>query len=155
MVAARCRGCRRSGLAPRENLAPAARVAPLLRAARDLARWAERRGAGGAGHPEGRAIAPDERAAAAVELELTLAEVDAALRVAIATQMLRRERLRGGEPRGGNLSSGDVLSSGDILSSGDTGQLLAAWAAALEAVLAAEDLDGLATALYTVGGPVP
>ena len=153
-------------LAPREELAAAARVAPLLRAARDLARWVKRRGAGGAGHPEGRAIAPDERAAAAVELELTLAEVDAALRVAIATQMLRTERLRGGEPRGGNLSSGDVLSSGDILSSGDvlssgdilssgdTGQLLAAWAAALEAVLAAEDLDGLATALYTVGGPV-
>jgi hypothetical protein len=141
-------------LAPREELAAAARVAPLLRAARDLARWAERRGAGGAAHPEGHAIAPDERAAAAVELELTLAEVDAALRVAIATQMLRTGRLRGGEPRGANLSSGDVLSSGDILSSGDTGQLLAAWAAALEAVLAAEDLDGLATALYTVGGPV-
>src|SRR6202167_4042437 len=116
-------------LAPREELAAAARVAPLLRAARDLARWAERRGAGGAAHPEGHAIAPDERAAAAVELELTLAEVDAALRVAIATQMLRTGRLRGGEPRGANLSSGDVLSSGDILSSGDTGQLLAAWAA--------------------------
>jgi hypothetical protein len=146
-------------------------VAPLLRAARDLARWVKRRGAGGAGQPEGRAIAPDERAAAAVELELTLAEVDAALRVAIATQMLRTGRLRGGELRGGErrggelasgdalssgetLSSGDVRSSGDVLSSGDTGQLLAAWAAALEAVLAAEDLDGLATALYTVGGPV-
>jgi hypothetical protein len=141
-------------------------VAPLLRAARDLARWVKRRGVGGAGQPEGRAIAPDERAAAAVELELTLAEVDAALRVAIATQMLRTGRLRGGEPRGGDLasgdalsssdilSSGDALSSGDVLSSGDTGQLLAAWAAALEAVLAAEDLDGLATALYTVGGPV-
>ena len=136
-------------LAPREELAAAARVAPLLRAARDLARWVKRRGAGGAGQPEGRAIAPDERAAAAVELELTLAEVDAALRVAIATQMLRTGRLRGGEPRGS-----DLLASGDILSSGDTGQLLTAWASALEAVLAAEDLDGLATALYTVGGPV-
>jgi hypothetical protein len=32
--------------------------------------------------------------------------------------------------------------------------VLAAWDAALEATLAAEDLDGLATALYTVGGPV-
>ena len=136
-------------LAPREELAAAARVAPLLRAARDLARWAERRGAGAAGRPEGHAITPDERAAAAVELELTLAEVDAALRVAIATQMLRTGWLRGGEPRGS-----DLLASGDILSSGDTGQLLTAWASALEAVLAAEDLDGLATALYTVGGPV-
>jgi hypothetical protein len=134
-------------LAPREELAAAARVAPLLRAARDLARWTERQGA--AGKPGSPAIGPDERAAAAVDLELTLAEVDAALRVAIATQMLRTGRLRGGEPRGS-----DLLASGDILSSGDTGQLLTAWAAALEAVLAAEDLDGLATALYTVGGPV-
>jgi hypothetical protein len=135
-------------LAPREELAAAARVAPLLRAARDLARWAGRRRAAGAGQPEGAAIGPDERAAAAVDLELTLTEVDAALRVATATQMLRIGRLRGGEPR----ASAPALR--DILSSGDTGQLLAAWAAALEAVLAAEDLDGLATALYTVGGPV-
>jgi hypothetical protein len=126
-------------LAPREELAAAARVAPLLRAARDLARWAEQRGAG---RQEGSAIRPDERAAAAADLELTPAEVDAALRVATATQMLRSGRLRGGEARG------------DVLASGDAGQLLAAWAAALEAVLAAEDLDGLATALYTVGGPV-
>ena len=36
----------------------------------------------------------------------------------------------------------------------DAEQVLAAWDAALEALLAAEDLDGLATALYTVGGPV-
>jgi hypothetical protein len=129
-------------LAPREELAAAARVAPLLRAARDLARWAERREAAAGGKPQDPAIGPEERAAAAVDLELTPAEVDAALRVATATKMLRAGRLSAGEP------------SADILSSGDTGQLLAAWAAALEAVLAAEDLDGLATALYTVGGPV-
>jgi hypothetical protein len=132
-------------LAPREELAAAARVAPLLRAARNLARWADRRGAG---QPRGAEIGPDERAAAAADLELTPIEVDAALRVATATKMLRS-----GRPRGGK-AGGDVLASGDVLSSGDTGQLLAAWAAALEAVLAAEDLDGLATALYTVGGPV-
>jgi hypothetical protein len=129
-------------LAPREELAAAARVAPLLRAARDLARWAQRQGAADGGQPEGAVIGPDERAAAAADLELTPAEVDAALRVAIATRMLRSGRLRGGEP------------SEDILASANTGELLAAWAAALEAVLAAEDLDGLATALYTVGGPV-
>ena len=126
-------------LAPREELAAAARVAPLLRAARDLARWAERRGAG---RQAGSAMGPDECAAAAADLELTPAEADAALRVATATQMLRSGRLHGGQARG------------DVLVSGDAGQLLAAWAAALEAVLAAEDLDGLATALYTVGGPV-
>jgi hypothetical protein len=126
-------------LAPREELAAAARVAPLLRAARDLARWAERRSAG----PQpGAAFGPDERAAAAAAFELTPAEVDAAWRVATATKMLHSGRLRSG-PGGA-----------DVLVSGDAGQLLAAWAAALEAVLAAEDLDGLATALYTVGGPV-
>ena len=42
----------------------------------------------------------------------------------------------------------------DVLATGDAEQVLAAWDAALEALLAAEDLDGLATALYTVGGPV-
>jgi hypothetical protein len=141
-------------LAPREELAAAARVAPLLRAARDLARWAQQHGAAGDGQPEGAVIGPDERAAAAVDLELTPAEVEAALRVATATRMLRSGRLRGGEAGGDAATSEDILSSADILSSGDTGQLLAAWAAALEAVLAAEDLDGLATALYTVGGPV-
>jgi hypothetical protein len=126
-------------LAPREELAAAARVAPLLRAARDLARWAERRAAG---RQAGVAFGPDERAAAAADLDLTPAEVDAALRVATATQMLRTGRLGGGSSRG------------DVLESGDSAQLLAVWAAALEAVLAAEDLDGLATALYTVGAPV-
>jgi hypothetical protein len=133
-------------LAPREELAAAARVAPLLRAARNLARWADRREAAQAaraGEPNGLAFGPADRAAAAADLELTPAEVDTALRVATATKMLRTGRLRGGEP-----------APGDVLSSGDTGQLLTTWAAALEAVLSAEDLDGLATALYTVGGPV-
>ena len=126
-------------------------MAPLLRAARNLARWADRREAaeaGGAGQPNGLVFGAADRAAAAADLELTPAEVDTALRVATATKMLRSGRLRGGEARG------RVPAPGDVLSSGDTGQLLTTWAAALEAVLAAEDLDGLATALYTVGGPV-
>jgi len=126
-------------------------VAPLLRAARNLARWADRRAAAEAaraGQPNGLAFGPADRAAAAADLELTPAEVDTALRVATATKMLRSGRLRGGEARDG------VPAPRDVLSSGDTGQLLTTWAAALEAVLAAEDLDGLATALYTVGGPV-
>jgi hypothetical protein len=116
-------------LAPREELAAAARVAPLLRAAREVARWA-------AGH-RAMALGPRQRAAAAADLELTPPEVDAACRVAAATHML------GADP-----------GPGDVLASGDAEQVLAVWGAALEAVLAAEDLDGLATALYTVGGPV-
>jgi hypothetical protein len=110
-------------------------VAPLLRAARDLARWAARHGATPPG-PEGAVPGPREHAAAAADLELTPPEVEAAWRVAAATGMLA-------EP-----------GKGDVLASGDAGQVLAAWGAALQAVLAAEDLDGLATALYTVGGPV-
>jgi hypothetical protein len=126
-------------------------VAPLLRAARNLARWADRREAAeaaGAGQANGLAFGSADRAAAAADLELTPVEVDTALRVATATKMLRSGRLRGGEAQDG------VPAAADVLSSGDTGQLLTTWAAALEAVLAAEDLDGLATALYTVGGPV-
>ncbi len=42
----------------------------------------------------------------------------------------------------------------DVLVSGDAGEVLAVWDDALTLMLAAEDLDGMATALYTVGGPV-
>ncbi len=41
-----------------------------------------------------------------------------------------------------------------MLASGDADDVLAAWDAALTVMLEAEDLDGMATALYTVGGPV-
>jgi hypothetical protein len=63
----------------------------------------------------------------------------------VATRMLPGDP-GSGEPGGG--------SPGDVLASGDAEQVLAVWDAALKAILAAEDLDGLATALYTVGGPV-
>jgi hypothetical protein len=128
-------------LAPREELAAAARVAPLLRAARDVARWARRQDGGSTLGPEHTALGPEECAAAAADLELAPAEVEAAWRVAAATRMLPGEPGSGGFP-------------GDVLASGDAEQVLAAWDAALKAILAAEDLDGLATALYTVGGPV-
>jgi hypothetical protein len=114
-------------------------VAPLLRAARDLARWARR-------DPEfpgnATALRPEVAAAAAAALDVAPAEVDAAWTVAMATQMLDEDADSGQSP------------PGDVLASGDAEHVLAVWAAALEAILAAEDLDGLATALYTVGGPV-
>jgi hypothetical protein len=126
-------------LAPRDELAAAARVAPLLRAARDVARWAGR----AAEFPRNaRALRPEAAAAAAAALDLAPAEVDAAWAVAVATQMLD-----------GAAGSGQP-DPGDVLASGDAEHVLTVWAAALEAILAAEDLDGLATALYTVGGPV-
>jgi hypothetical protein len=116
-------------------------VAPLLRAARDVARWARRQDGGSALRPERTALGPEQCATAAADLELAPAEVEAAWRVAMATRMLPGEPENGGSP-------------GDVLASGDAEQVLAAWDAALKAILAAEDLDGLATALYTVGGPV-
>jgi hypothetical protein len=124
-------------LAPRDELAAAARVAPLLRAARDIARWARRPGGPGTGLTAGGAPRPEASAAAAEALELAPAEAAAAIQVALAAGMLGREP-----------------EQDDVLATGDAEQVLTAWDAALEALLAAEDLDGLATALYTVGGPV-
>jgi hypothetical protein len=126
-------------LAPREELAGSARVAPLLRAAREVARWLG---------PGGRALAgdgtlPPAEAAAMAELELAPGELDAAWRVAARTGML--------EVAGGRAGAGGRV---DVLVSGDAEEVLAAWDDALTLMLAAEDLDGMATALYTVGGPV-
>ena len=143
-------------LAPREELAAAARVAPLLRAARDVARWARRQYGGGALGSEQTALGPKACATAAADLELTPTEVEAAWRVAVATRMLPGEPGNGkrenGEPENGGPGHGGSL--GEVLASGDAEQVLAIWDVALKAILAAEDLDGLATALYTVGGPV-
>jgi hypothetical protein len=131
-------------LAPREELAGAARVAPLLRAARDLNRWL--RGAAGlsaaglsAGDlAESVALSPERVAAAAAELEMAPSEVEMAWQVA----------------RAASETTGGVAADLDSLTSADAEEVLALWDSALQVTLAAEDLDGLATALYTVGAPV-
>lgn len=128
-------------LAPREELAAAARVAPLLRAAADLSRWLTEhllteQGAGeDPGRVAGDVLTPPDATAAAAALELTPNEVDAAWRVVVATKLM---------DGGGTDGSGRW----------DAGQVLGAWDSALAAILDAEELDGLATALYTVGAPV-
>jgi hypothetical protein len=124
-------------LAPREELAAAARVAPLLRAAADLSRWADEETARFAGD----ALAPADTLAAAAALELTPAEVEAAWQVVVATG-LRDEREE------------DADNGAARLDQQDASEVLGAWDAALAAILDAEELDGLATALYTVGAPV-
>jgi hypothetical protein len=126
-------------LAPREELASSARVAPLLRAARLVASWAA------GGHQPGTAdgLQPGAAAAAMAELELTTGELDMAWRVAARTGMLGLS--------GQRAVAGDRV---DVLARGNTDEVLAVWNAALTVMLAAEDLDGMATALYTVGGPV-
>jgi hypothetical protein len=124
-------------LAPRDELAAAARVAPLLRAARDLGRWA-------ADQPElagGGELDGSRAQAAADALELSLDELDAAWQVVTAA----RERHRLSEGQSVRLSP---------LSSARAEDVLREWDGALAALLAAEELDGLATALYTVGAPV-
>jgi hypothetical protein len=129
-------------LAPREELAAAARVAPLLRAARDLIRWATgARGPVTAGSPVRLAeLAADQVTAAAADLEMAPGEVQTAWEVAVAASQTG--------------SGGPDPARFKVLASGDAEQVLALWDGALQVVLAAEDLDGLATALYTVGAPV-
>ena len=117
-------------LAPRDELAVAARVAPLVRAAADLSRWADKHQLAGPGAPMLAAVALD----ASADLELTPNEVDAAWRVVLATGLLDEDRRDIGH--------------------WDDSEVLGAWDSALAAILDAEDLDGLATALYTVGTPV-
>jgi hypothetical protein len=126
-------------LAPREELATAARVAPLLRAARLVGCWAA------AGQQSGTAerLSPGAAAAAMAELELTPAELDVAWRVAVGTGMVT---VPAGQTAPGTRA--------DVLAGGDAADVLAVWEDALSVMLRAEDLDGMATALYTVGGPV-
>ncbi len=127
-------------LAPREELAGSARVAPLLRAARQVARWLG---------PAGQDVAADgtlpaaTAVTAAAELDIAPGELDAAWRVAARTQMLAVAGHRA-----------VIGSQIDVLAAGDAEQVLAVWDEALTLMLEAEDLDGMATALYTVGGPV-
>jgi hypothetical protein len=124
-------------LAPREELAAAARVAPLLRAARELTAWA-------AAHPDvgaSQVLDGSDARAAADALELTLDELDSAWQVVAAAS----------ERRAG---PGELPPGSEPLATASAEGVLREWDAALAALLAAEELDGLATALYTVGSPV-
>jgi hypothetical protein len=123
-------------LAPRDELAAAARVAPLLRAARDLGTWAAK-------HPEvsvSQVLDGSDARAAADALELTFDELDAAWQVVAAAS----EAATPDAPAPGSVS----------LAAATAEDVLREWDAALAALLAGEELDGLATALYTVGAPV-
>jgi hypothetical protein len=124
-------------LAPRDELAAAARVAPLLRAARDLSAWA----AAHAGLTLGQVLGADAGAAAAEALELTPDELDAAWQIVVAASK------RGAD-------QGETAAEALPLATASAEDVLREWDDALAALLAAEELDGLATALYTVGAPV-
>jgi hypothetical protein len=104
-------------------------VAPLLRAARDLARWAAVRPG----------LSADDAESAAVDLGLTPEEIESAWLVATGAQML------GGQDSGQRT---------DILAAGDPDAILTLWDDALSATLRTTELEGLVTALYTAGSPV-
>ena len=116
-----------------------ARVAPLMRAARELGRWAALR----AGMSKGTHRELDEATvdAAAMALDLAPREIRAAWSVVTAAASLT-----GQDARTRDLTA--------VLAHGATETILQIWDTALGVVLDSEELDGIATALYTVGGPV-
>jgi hypothetical protein len=131
-------------LASRDELAAAARVAPLLRVARDLATWA------GTARPltAGAELIPADTSQAAGVLDLSPDEVQAAWAVATGTGMVAVS---------GTTGSGTTAGPGErlgVLGSGPPEAILDLWCAALQTILRRENLDGLATALYTAGRPV-
>jgi hypothetical protein len=126
-------------LAPRDELAGLARVAPLLRAARDLGQWAEQRA--GVTVAAGGGLSRAAVDAAASALDLAPREVHAAWRVVMASAQL-----------GGPGTQAPALAA--VLVQGDAEGVLKVWDAALAALLDSEELDAIATALYTVGRPV-
>ena len=126
-------------LASREELTAAARVAPLLRVARDLAAWT------GPDRPvtAGGDLTPADAAAAAGALDVSAEELRAAWAIATKTGMVTVSGHRAGPGK-----------RFGVLESGHPDEALATWCEAAAAVLSQENLDGLATALYTAGRPV-
>jgi len=126
-------------LASREELTAAARVAPLLRVARDLAAWT------GPARPvtAGGDLTPADAAVAAGALDVSAEELRAAWAIATKTGMVAVSGHRAGPGK-----------RFGVLESGRPDEALATWCEAAAAVLSQENLDGLATALYTAGRPV-
>jgi hypothetical protein len=123
-------------LAPRAELAAAARVVPLLRSARDLRAWI-------AANPEvarRRYLDGRDEVQAAQALELSPDELTAAWQVIVATEA--------------EASPDQPAPAGAPLASAAAEDVLHEWDVALGALLDREALDGLATALYTMGAPV-
>jgi len=131
-------------LAPRDDLAGLARVAPLLRAARDLDEWAATQDSLEAESE----LEPAVTEVAASALDLAPREVVAAWQVVLAA----RSATAPGTDRPGSSWPGAGLAS--LLVHGSSEAVLNVWDTALAVILASEELDGIATALYTVGEPV-
>lgn len=134
-------------------------AAPLLRAARDLALWAgNREGVQVPGASKLRVTAID---AASLALDLTPREIRAAWRVVAAAARLagagthasgRQEPDR--QDPGWHEPRRRGLDLAAMLARGGADLVLRIWDAALGSILESEELDGIATALYTMGAPV-
>jgi len=124
-------------LAPRAELAAAARVVPLLRAARELGAWI----AANPGVAPRQVLDDRDELRAAEALELSPDELTAAWQVVAATEA---------EAGRDQPAPADAVP----LASAAVEDVLHEWNIALAALLDREALDGLATALYTVGAPV-
>ena len=110
-----------------------------MRAARELGQWAALRAGMSTGpHRELDEMTVD---AAAVALDLAPREIRAAWSMVTAAASLS-----GQDTRTRDLTA--------VLAHGATETILQIWDTALGVVLDSEELDGIATALYTVGGPV-
>jgi hypothetical protein len=134
-------------LAPRDDLAGLARVAPLLRAARDLDEWATAQ----QGVDVGGELGPAVTEVAASALDLAPREVVSAWQVVQAARSATASwSPTSGHPVSRHLGSGLA----GVLGHGSAEAVLSVWDTALAVILASEELDGIATALYTVGGPV-
>lgn len=144
-------------LAPRDDLASLARVAPLLRAARDLDDWAL--STGNLAVDDELEFSVAEIAASA--LDLAPREVIAAWQVVVAIKNVTAEHdesdlddAYADESAAAAGQAPALAGLASVLGEGSTEAVLGVWDTALAAILASEDLDGIATALYTVGGPV-
>jgi hypothetical protein len=84
-------------------------------------------------------LSSEDAESAAADLDLTQDELAAAWQVATGARMMDRA-----EPGQG----------GDILAVGDPEAILSLWDEALGVMMRTTELEGLMTALYTVGGPV-
>jgi len=96
--------------------------------------------------------------AAAEALELTPDELDAAWQIVAAARRsggTRQPVSRAADRRDGQVQQPAAAEPAALpLAAASAGDVLQEWDDALAALLAADELDGLATALYTVGAPV-
>jgi hypothetical protein len=122
----------------------------MLRVAGDLEIWLQRRGM-----PARAALSAEDAAGAAKALDIAPREIRAAWRVASAVRDADADPGRQPAQAGTGTAPGlGWPGLAAVLASAESDAVLRVWETALAEVLDPEELDGIATALYTAGGPV-